>query len=101
KLIREFDLVVDDVFEVYAGKGRVGEKGEESGLAFAGFVFGNAAGMHTWESQVGGHVGLTDVEGLANLAQLSAEILLPSPLVSHQELPPDLLPLARKFFLPS
>src|SRR6185295_15688907 len=68
---------------------------------FAGFVFGNASGMHTGESQVGGHVWLTDVEGLTNLAQLSAQMLLPRPLVSHQESPPDLLPLARRFFLRS
>jgi hypothetical protein len=45
-------------------------------------------------------VGLTDVERLANLAQLSGEILLPSPFVSHQELPPDGLSLERRFSLP-
>src|ERR1041385_6857820 len=101
KLVREFEFVVDDVIEVNAGDGGVADENEESGLAFARFVLGNATGMDIGESEVSGHVGLPDAEGFTNLAQLSAEILLPGPRMSHQELPPDLLPVARNICLRS
>ena len=84
KLVREFEFVVDDVFEVNAGDGGVADENEESGLAFARFVFGNATGMDIGESEVSGHVGLPDAEGFTNLAQLSAEILLPGPRMSPE-----------------
>lgn len=53
----EVDFVVDEIFDVHAGKIGEGEECFGVGFPYVAFVFGNAAGVHL-EAEASGHFSL-------------------------------------------
>ena len=109
-LVGEFDIVVHDYFKVNACEVGVVEECQERGLAFISLVLRNTARVQVRPAQSRRHGLLGDIQDLTDLKQLSTDIPLLRPRVSHQELPPEgdrlrlnpeLLPIARKYRLRS
>src|SRR5687767_9050364 len=70
KFLRQFNVVVDDVFNMHAGEVGVSKESHRIRFAHVVFIFRNAAGMHAKQAQTSRHVWLRDSQRLANMTQL-------------------------------
>src|SRR6185436_16164496 len=90
KFAWQFEVVVDDVFEVDARCTGIGEERNQGRFALVLLVLGNATVVHgVAKSQTFQHLCLRQTKTSANLEQLFGKSLRPRTRIAHQKLPPD------------